>query len=91
MPDLTGAWNSVDWHDPLVIGLVALIIGVAFWRRWGLVLLAALFVALGQGLDFLLRHADIAPGIAQNAIAAVYVGGILLLAFLAIAGLASRR
>jgi hypothetical protein len=91
VPDLTGRWFPLDWHDPFVVGLVALILVVAFWRRWSLVLLAALLVALGQGLDYLLRHAAIAPGLAQNAVAAIYLLGIVLLAFLAIAGLVSKR
>ena len=91
MPDLTGRWIRVDWHDPFVVGLVALVIVVALWRRWALVLLAALVVALGQGLDYLLRHAAISPGFAQNAVAAVYLAGVAVLVFLAIAGLVTKR
>ena len=91
MPDLTGRWFPVDWHDPFVVGLVALIAVVALWRRWSLVLLAALVVALGQGLDYLLRHAAIAPGLAQNAVAGIYLFGVLLVVFLAIARLVSKR
>ena len=91
MPELTGRWFPIDWHDPFVVGLVALIVVVALWRRWSLVLLAALVVALGQGLDYLLRHAAIAPGLASNAVAAIYLLGVLLLLFLAIAGFVSKR
>lgn len=91
MPDLTGRWLALDWHDPLVVALVAAVILVALWRRWGLVLLAALVVALGQGLDYLLRHASLPPGTAHGAVLAIYVVGGLFLLFLAVARLAAKR
>lgn len=91
MPDLIGRWLALDWHDPLVIGLVAVVVVVALWRRWALVLLAALLVALGQGIDYLLRHAAITPGAAQTAVFALYGIGALFLLFLAVARLVSKR
>jgi hypothetical protein len=91
MPDLIGRWLSLDWHDPLVVVLVGVVIVVALWRRWALVLLAALLVALGQGVDYLLRHAAISPGIAQGAILAIYGIGAVFLLFLLIARLRSKR
>jgi len=91
MPDLIGRWLALDWHDPLVVALVAAIVVVALWRRWAIVLLAALLVALGQGLDYLLRHAAISPAAAQGAVTALYAIGALFLLFLAAARLSSKR
>jgi hypothetical protein len=91
VPDLIGRWLALDWHDPFVVALVAAILAVALWRRWGLVLLAALVVALGQGLDYLLRHASFGAGAASAAVTAVYVAGALLVLFLAAARVVGRR
>ena len=91
MQDLSGRWLAVDWHDPLVVALVGLVLVVALWRRWALVLLAALVVALGQGVDYLLRHAAISPRAAQGAILAIYGIGALFLVFLAVALFTSKR
>ncbi|MEK7347335.1 MAG: hypothetical protein AABZ94_00535 [Candidatus Eisenbacteria bacterium] len=91
MPDLIGRWLALDWHDPLVVALVAAIAAIALWRRWALVLLAALVVALGQGFDYLLRHAALAPGVAQGAVLAIYVVGAAFLLFLATARFVSKR
>jgi hypothetical protein len=91
MPDLIGRWLALDWHDPLVVALVAAIIAVALWRRWALVLLAALLVALGQGVDYLLRHAALSPAAAHGAVLAIYAIGGLFLLFLAVARLAWKR
>jgi hypothetical protein len=88
---LIARWLPLDWHDPFILGLVAIIIVVALWRRWALVLLAALIVVLGQGLDYLLRHGALSPGLAQGAVTAVYGLGALLLVFLAVARLVSKR
>ncbi len=91
MPDLSGRWLAIDWHDPLIVALVGVILVVALWRRWALVLLAALLVALGQGVDYLLRHAAITPAAAQGAVLAIYgIGGLFLL-FLVVARLVSKR
>ena len=91
MPDLSDRWLAPDWHDPLVVALVGVVLVVALWRRWALVLLAALVVALGQGVDYLLRHAAISPGLAQGAILAIYGIGALFLVFLAVALVTSKR
>ena len=91
MPDLIRRWLALDWHDPLVVALVAAVIAVALWRRWGLVLLAALVVALGQGLDYLLRHASFSPGLSSGVVAAVYAAGALVVLFLAAARIFGRR
>lgn len=91
MAELIGRWLRLDWHDPIVVALVALIVLVALWRRWAYVLLAALVVALGQGLDYLLRHADVSPGFAQGAIVAIHLLGALLLAILLVARAVSKR
>ncbi|HEU4725381.1 MAG TPA: hypothetical protein VFU59_08815 [Candidatus Eisenbacteria bacterium] len=91
MPDLIGRWLALDWHDPFVVALVGVILVVALWRRWALVLLAALVVALGQGVDYLLRHADLSPALAQGFLLAVYGVGALFLVFLAVARFTSKR
>ena len=91
MPDLIGRWLALDWHDPLILALVGAILVVALWRRWALVLLAALLVALGQGIDYLLRHAAISPAAAQGTLLALYGIGAFLLLFLAVARLVSKR
>ena len=91
MPDLIGRWLALDWHDPLVVALVGVILVVALWRRWALVLLAGLLVALGQGIDYLLRHAAISPAAAQGALLALYGIGAFFLLFLAVARLVSKR
>lgn len=91
MPDLIGRWLALDWHDPLVVALVAAVLAVALWRRWALVLLAALLVALGQGVDYLLRHAALAPDVAERAVLAIYVIGGAFLLFLATARWVSKR
>jgi hypothetical protein len=89
--DLIARWLRLDWHDPVILGLVAVIVVVALWRRWALVLLATLIVALGQGLDYLLRHGALSPAAAQAAVTAVYAVGAAFLVFLAIARLVSKR
>ena len=88
---LIARWLRLDWHDPVILGLVAVIAVVALWRRWALVLLAALVVVLGQGLDYLLRHGALPPGVAQGAVVLVYALGAALLVFLAVARLVSKR
>jgi len=91
MSDLIARWLRLDWHDPIILGLVALIVVVALWRRWPLVLLAALIVVLGQGLDYLLRHGALPAGAAQGAVLGIYALGALFIAFLAVARLVSKR
>ncbi|HSQ60863.1 MAG TPA: hypothetical protein VLT84_10605 [Acidobacteriota bacterium] len=91
MPDLIRRWLALDWHDPLVVALVAAILVVALWRRWGIVLLAALVVAMGQGLDYLLRHASFASGLSSGFVTAVYAAGGLLVLFLVAARVFGKR
>jgi hypothetical protein len=91
MQDLIARWLRLDWHDPAVVALLVVIGVVALWRRWTFVLLAALVVALGQGLDYLLRHGALPAGMAQSAVLAVYFLGAALLAFLAIARVVTKR
>jgi hypothetical protein len=83
--ELIRRWLSLDWHDPLVVAFVVVVLAVALWRQWGLVLLAVLVVALGQGLDYLLRHAAFPPGAAATVVAVVYALGAAFLLFLAAA------
>jgi hypothetical protein len=91
VPELIHRWTSLDWHDPLVVGFVAVVVAVALWRQWSLVLLAALVVALGQGLDYLLRHASFGAGVASAVLTTVYgLGGAFLL-FLVVARLRGHR
>jgi len=88
---LIGRWLALDWHDPYVVALVAAIVVVALWRRWALVLLAALVVALGQGLDYLLRHASFGAGFAAAGVTMVYAVGAAFVVFLGAARLFGRR
>ena len=85
MSELIGRWLSLDWHDPLVVAFVAVVLAVALWRQWALVLLAALVVALGQGLDYLLRHAAFPSDAAGAVVVGVYALGGAFLLFLAAA------
>lgn len=89
--DLIRRWLALDWHDPLVVALVAVVVAVALWRRWGIVLLAALVVAMGQGLDYLLRYASFGSDVASGVVTAVYAAGALLVLFLVAARVLGRR
>jgi hypothetical protein len=82
---------GLDWHEPIVVAFVAAVLIVALWRRWSIVLLAALVVAVGQGLDYLLRHASLDPALARNAVTGLYLVGAAFLVFLVAARLLSKR
>jgi hypothetical protein len=81
---------AVDWNDLRVVGLIAAIALVAFIRRWSVVLLLALLIALGQGLEYLLSHSSLGPEFTQGAVVGVYAFGGILLLFLAIAHFFTR-
>jgi len=84
------AWFGLDWNDPRVIGVVLVIALLALVRRWSLVLLLVLVVALGQGLEYLLGQTSLGAEFSRGAIIGVYVFGGLLLLFLGIAHLFTK-
>jgi hypothetical protein len=83
--ELTQAWLRIDWNDPRVIGVVLLIMIFALVRRWSLVLILVLVVALAQGLQYLLAHSALGPDFNRGIVIGVYVFGGILFLFLAIA------
>jgi hypothetical protein len=83
--DLVQSLFGVDWNDPRVIGVVIVIAILALVRKWWLVLLLVLLVALAQGLEYLLQHSALGPDFAKGAVIGVYVFGGILLLFMAIA------
>jgi len=83
--ELIRAWFGLDWNDPRVIGFVIIVTILALVRRWWLVLLLALLVALAQGLEYLLAHSSLGPDFTKGAVIGVYVFGGILLLFMAIA------
>ncbi len=88
---MNAGWTGLDWHEPIVIAFVATVLVVALWRRWAIELLAALVVAFGQGLDYLLRHASLDPALARNAVGGLYLVGAAFLVVLVVARLRSKR
>jgi hypothetical protein len=80
-----GSWLPSDWTDPRVIGIIIVIAILAFIRRWSFVLLLALLIALGQGLEYLLSNSSLGPDFTKGAVIGVYVFGCILLLFMAIA------
>ena len=85
MNDLLQSLFGVDWSDPRVIGVVIVIAILALVRKWWLVLLLVLLVALAQGLEYLLQHSALGPDFTKGAVIGVYVFGGFLLLFMAIA------
>jgi len=83
--DLLQSLFGVDWSDPRVIGVVIVIAILALVRKWWLVLLLVLLVALAQGLEYLLQHSALGPDFTKGAVIGVYVFGGFLLLFMAIA------
>ncbi|MBI4364159.1 MAG: hypothetical protein HY568_01895 [Candidatus Latescibacteria bacterium] len=81
-------WNSLvtlNWNDPRVIVIVVTIAIVALVRKWSFVLLLALIIALGQGLEYLLQNSTLGPEFTRGVVIGVYGFGGVLLLFLAIA------
>jgi len=91
MDGLTRAWARLDWNDPLVIGVLAVIAIVALFRGWSFVLLAVLVIALGQGLEYLLGHAAFGNDFNRGLVIGVYAFGGVLFLFLAIAHFFTKR
>lgn len=83
--------SNIHWSDPRVIGVVLVLAILALVRRWSLVLLLILLIALAQGLGYLLRHSSLGPDFTHGAVIGVYVFGGILLLFLAIAQIFTRR
>jgi len=81
----------IHWGDPRVAGVLAVLAVFALVRRWSLVLLLVLLIALAQGLGYLLRHSSLGPEFTHGAVIGVYVVGGILLLFLAIALIFTRR
>ena len=76
---------GVAWNDPRVIAGVIVLMVIALIRRWSLVLLLVLFVALAQGLQYLLSHSALGEDFTRGVVIGVYVFGGILFIFLAIA------
>ena len=85
MNNLLQSMFGVDWNDPRVIGAVIVIAILALVRKWWLVLLLVLLVALAQGLEYLLQHSALGADFTKGAVIGVYVFGGFLLLFMAIA------
>jgi hypothetical protein len=78
---------ALNWNDVRVVVIVLAAAIVALVRKWSFVLLLALIIALGQGLEYLLGHSALGPDFTRGAVIGVYVFGGILLLFLAIAHL----
>ena len=90
MNELVGSWSDVNWIDPRILGTLAIVLLAAVVRRWSLILLLVLVIALGQGLAYLLSHSSLGHEFTRGAVIGVYVFGGLLLLFLAIAHYVTR-
>lgn len=86
-----GSWFPPDWSDPKVIGVIVVVAILAIIRRWSFVLLLALVIALGQGLERLLAHSSLGPDFTKGAVIGVYVFGGILLLFMAIAHFVTKE
>ena len=83
MNDLLQSWFGLNWNDPRVMGVVIVIAILAIVRKWWLVLLLVLLVALAQGLEYLLQHSTLGPDFTKGAVIGVYIFGGFLLLFMA--------
>ena len=86
-----GTFWPPDWSDPRVIGVIIVAAVLALIRRWSFVLLLALIIALGQGLEHLLAHSSWGPEFTKGAVIGVYAFGGILLVFMAIAHFATKE
>jgi hypothetical protein len=91
MDGLIKSLLALNWNDPRVVVIVIAAAIAALVRRWSFVLLLALVVALGQGLEYLLGHSSLGPEFTRGIVIGVYAFGGLLLLFLAIAHLFTRE
>lgn len=82
---------AIHWGDPRVAGVLIILAILVLVRRWSLVLLVILLLALAQGLKYLLRHSSLGPDVTHGVVIGVYVFGGILLLFLAIAQIFTRR
>lgn len=85
MSGIVPNWSGLDWTSPWVIAFLAVVAIVALVRRWSLVLLLLLLVALAEGLQYLLAHSSLGPDFNRGIVVGVYVFGGILFLFLAIA------
>jgi hypothetical protein len=89
--DLLGSLFPPNWSDPRVVIIVIIIAILALVRRWSYVLLMALFLALAQGLEYLLSNSTVGPEFTKGAVIGVYVFGGILLLFMAIAHFVTKE
>jgi hypothetical protein len=82
---LVRAWSALDWTSPWIIAFLVTVAIVALVRRWSLVLLLLLLVALAEGLQYLLAHSSLGPDFNRGVVIGIYVFGGILFLFLAIA------
>ena len=81
-------WHSLvrlNWNDFRVVVIIVAIAIIALLRKWSFVLLLALIIALGQGLEYLVQHSSLGPDFTRGLVIGVYGFGGVLLLFLAIA------
>ena len=91
MSELFGFLFPPNWSDPRVVILVIIIVILALVRRWSFVLLMALFLALAQGLEYLLSNSTVGPEFTKGSVIGVYVFGGILLLFMAIAHFVTKE
>ena len=91
MDGLMQSLLALNWNDPRVIVIVIGAALAALVRRWSFVLLIALIIALGQGLEYLLGHSALGAEFTRGAVIGVYAFGGILLLFLAIAHLFTKE
>jgi hypothetical protein len=91
MDGLIGAWHGLNWSDPRVIGVLGLITILALVRRWSLVLLLVLLIALAEGMEYLLGHSSLGTEFSRGVVIGVYGFGAVLLVFLAIAHFVTKE
>jgi len=82
---------ALNWNDPRVVVIVIASAVAALVRKWSFVLLLALIIALGQGLEYLLGHSSLGADFTRGMVIGVYAFGGILLLFLAIAHLFTKE
>jgi hypothetical protein len=85
------AVQGLDWSSPRVLGALVVLAILALVRRWSLVLLVVLVVALAKGLEYLMVGAGMDHGFIHGVVIGVYVFGAVLFFFMAVAHFFTRE
>lgn len=75
--------NEIDWKDPKVSLILALLAIFALLRRWFLLLTLIFLIVFGEGLFYLLSKRGYPPSTLENIGLGIYFGCGILLAVIA--------